>query len=94
MADKKTYDVHRSMLGDGRDYERGDTREMMEADAAPLVASGALSPHGKPPIERDPAVLHTFGRMPLETQSFVPAVADPAVSDSRVEGKRSPARKA
>jgi hypothetical protein len=57
----KTYAVHRSMHGDGRDYEPGDTRELEEVDAADLVASGALSLEGEEPIVPEPAVRHTFG---------------------------------
>ena len=37
MAEQKRYTVHRSMHGDGKDYEAGDTRLMAEADAAELV---------------------------------------------------------
>ncbi len=66
MSDKKTYDVHRSMHGDGRDYGRGDTREMTEADAVGLVATGALSLKGQKPVEPTPAVEHTFGTAPSE----------------------------
>ena len=61
MADKKTYTVHRGMHGDGRDYQVGDTRELTEADAAELVASGALSLMGEAPKVREPSVRHTFG---------------------------------
>jgi len=61
MADKHTYTVNRAMHGDGRDYDRGDTRQLSEADAAPLIATGALSLKGEGPIEREPAVRHTFG---------------------------------
>jgi hypothetical protein len=64
MADKKTYTVHRAMHGDGKDYARGDTREMTETDAAPLVASGALSPEGEEPAARAAGVEHTFGTKP------------------------------
>jgi hypothetical protein len=64
MADKKTYTVHRAMHGDGKDYERGDTREMTEADAAPLVELGALSIKGSDPADRPAAVRHTFGQEP------------------------------
>lgn len=62
MADKKTYTVHRAMHGNGKDYARGDTRELTEADAAPLVASGALSEQGADPLVREPAVQHAFGQ--------------------------------
>jgi hypothetical protein len=64
MADKKSYTVNRAMHGDGKDYERGDTRQMAEADAAALVATGALSEKGKAAAEPAPAVVHTFGQEP------------------------------
>ncbi|WP_347091676.1 hypothetical protein [Sphingomonas parapaucimobilis] len=64
MAEKKTYTVHRSMHGDGKDYARGDTREMTETDAAPLVALGSLSLEGDEPTDRPAAVKHTFGQEP------------------------------
>ncbi|KQM88650.1 hypothetical protein ASE67_02605 [Sphingomonas sp. Leaf23] len=64
MADKKTYTVHRAMHGDGRDYARGDTREMTEADAASLVTTGALSLEGDEPKAAAPAIEHTFGQKP------------------------------
>lgn len=60
----KTYTVHRSMHGDGRDYEPGDTRELTEADAASLVEMGALALEGEEPLTREPAVRHTFGTDP------------------------------
>ena len=95
MSDKHQYTVHRAMHGDGKDYERGDTREMTEVDAAPLVATGALAQKGEVPMERAPAVEHTFGRLPAEdAETFVPALTNSDVSDSRVAGRRSPARKA
>lgn len=62
MAGMKTYAVHRSMHGDGRDYEPGDTRELLEIDAADLVESGALSLVGEEPKVRNPAVVNTFGK--------------------------------
>ncbi len=65
MTEKK-FTVHRAMHADGRDYERGDTRTMTEADAAPLVKSGALSPEGEEPAQRAAAVEHTFGQRPSE----------------------------
>lgn len=64
MADKHTYTVNRAMHGDGKDYARGDTRELTETDAATLIATGALSLKGKVPVEREPAVRHTFGQEP------------------------------
>lgn len=64
MAEKKTYTVHRSMHGEGRDYVRGDKRDLTEADAAALVKTGALSLEGEEPAVADPAVRHTFGSEP------------------------------
>ena len=61
MADTKTYTVYRSMSGNGKDYARGDEREMTEADAAPLVATGALALKGEVPMERGDPVRHMFG---------------------------------
>lgn len=93
MSSKKTYTVHRAMHGDGRDYSRGDERELTEQEAAPLVAAGALALKGEVPVERGEPVVHAFGKAPTSTLDYVPAIENPAVSDSRVEGKRSPARK-
>ncbi len=62
--EKKKFTVHRAMHGDGRDYARGDVREMTEADAATLVKSGALSPEGDDPLTREPGMRHTFGAEP------------------------------
>lgn len=53
----KSYLVNRSMTGD-RDYERGDTREMEEAEAADLIESGALSEPGVAPRVRPNGVTH------------------------------------
>jgi hypothetical protein len=64
MADKHTYTVNRAMHGDGKDYARGDERQLTETDAAALIATGALSLKGKDPAEREPAVRHTFGTEP------------------------------
>ncbi len=95
MSDKHTYTVHRAMHGDGKDYARGDTREMTELEAAPLVATGALAKKGEVPFERGAAVAHTFGAIKAQPgDTYTPAIgAGVAVSDSRVEGRRSPARK-
>lgn len=38
----KTYRVARAMTSNGKDFARGDKREMTEVDAAELVAGGAL----------------------------------------------------
>ncbi|NJR80448.1 hypothetical protein [Sphingomonas corticis] len=93
MAEKKTYVVYRAMHGEGRDYARGDEREMTEADAATLVKSGALALKGEVPMERAEPVRHTFGTAKTSQRDFVPAITDADVSDSRVDGRRSPARK-
>lgn len=66
MADKKSYTVHRAMHGDGKDYVRGDTREMTEVEAAPLVKTGALALKGEAPAAREPGVRHTFGQAPSQ----------------------------
>lgn len=88
---KKTYDVHRSMTGD-RDYQRGDTREMEEADAAELVASGALSLKGERPVPREPMVRH--GAIDEADRSFAhETVAPPREPSVKVADKR-PATKA
>ncbi|HEU0045085.1 hypothetical protein [Sphingomonas sp.] len=112
MSAKKSYTVHRAMHGDGRDWARGDTREMAEADAAPLVATGAVALKGEVPVKHGPAVRHTFGT-DVGASTYVSAatgkdvvvskaethnqptslIAETDVSDSRVEGRRSPARK-
>ncbi len=82
MAEKQTYDVHRAMHGDGKDYARGDTRQMTEVDAADLVARGALSLKGEPPVERQPGVVHTYGAEPsaLNDDGFILAIGDGVVS--------------
>lgn len=78
MAAKETYIVNRAMHGDGRDYARGDTRQLTETDAAPLVATGALSRKGEKPAEREPAVRHTFGQEPskLNDEGYTTAVGE------------------
>lgn len=105
---KQKYTVHRAMHGEGRDYARGDTRELTEVEAAPLVATGALAKQGEVPLERGEPVQHTFGTAEGGSPVYIsaatgkpaegPAPAMPMeaaadVSDSRVEGRRSPARK-
>jgi len=77
MADK-TYDVHRSMMGD-KEYVRGDTRTMSEADAATLVESGALSLEGEDPVAREPAVIHAFGSAKSESAPIVKPPREPSV---------------
>ena len=78
MSEKKKYTVHRAMHGDGKDYARGDIREMTPIDAADLLATGALSEEGKDPAERDPAVRHTFGQEPsnLNERGYTSASGD------------------
>lgn len=66
MAEKHEYTVNRAMQDGATTYERGDTRKMTEIDAAPLLASGALSKVGEDAAEREPAVRHTFGTEPSE----------------------------
>lgn len=61
MSDKHKFTVNRAMQDGAKSYERGDTREMTEIEAAPLLAAGALSKEGEKPAERKPAVQHTFG---------------------------------
>ncbi len=97
MSDKKTYTVHRAMHGDGKDYERGDTREMTEVDAAPLVASGALSPEGEEPVTRSGGVQHTFGTKPSEvnergyTAATGEGILPPRAAPARKPADRKPA---
>jgi hypothetical protein len=86
----KTYTVHRSMHGDGRDYEPGDTRELDEIDAAALVESGALSLEGEDPRVREPAVRNTFGK--AEPTGHLATVN--ATSDERAPGARGRAKAA
>jgi hypothetical protein len=95
MADKMlTYVVHRAMHADGVDYARGDEREMRAVDAAPLVAAGALALKGEVPVVRDEPVRHTFGQAPAEHGAGLALSAgSPDVSDSRIEGRRSPAKR-
>lgn len=73
MAEKKSYTVHRAMHGEGRDYARGDTRDLTPADAAPLLAIGALAEKGKEPTEREPAVRHTFGAEKVKAAEYTTA---------------------
>lgn len=75
----KTYDVHRSMHGDGKDYEPGDTRELDEADARALVDMGALSLKGDAPFVRPDPVRHTFGAHPSEVNDggYTTAAGEP-----------------
>lgn len=95
MAEQNEYTVNRSMQGD-KDYERGDTRKMSAADAAPLLATGALSEKGKEPAEREPGVRHTFGSEPTEYEGYTSASGEPSisVSDKRTSTKPAAAKKA
>lgn len=91
MADKHTYTVHRAMHGDGKDYARGDERELTEAEAAPLVATGALAKKGQKPVQRPPvAVEHTFGAASdggsvtiTDKRETAPAAAKPAAKAAK-----------
>ncbi|MBB4618966.1 hypothetical protein [Sphingomonas abaci] len=95
MAEQKRYTVHRSMHGDGKDYEAGDTRLMAEADAAELVKLGALSLEGEEPAAREPAMRHTFGTEPskLNTEGYTVATGD-GVSLNRDTPAAKPVRRA
>lgn len=73
MAEKQKYVVNRAMQDGANEYSRGDTREMTEIDAAPLLAIGALSKPGEEPAEREPAVQHTFGAAPTEQREYTSA---------------------
>lgn len=79
MAEKKSYTVHRAMHGEGRDYARGDTRDLTPADAAPLLAIGALAERGKGPAEREPAVRHTFGAEKAASADYTTATGEGVV---------------
>lgn len=95
MAKKLTYRVNRSMHGDGKDYARGDTRELTETDAAPLVATGALSLDGTNSVEREPAVKHTFGQEPSAVnEGGYTTATGKGVSASRVKPAAVPASEA
>ncbi len=52
----KTYTVARAMTADGKDYARGDVRELTEGDAAHLLASGALTEAKSKPAAETKAV--------------------------------------
>lgn len=54
MAVKKEYVCARAMTDNGRDYERGDTIEMAEAEAAQLVGMGALKEKVDPTPKPEP----------------------------------------
>jgi hypothetical protein len=93
MSDKKIkYEVRRSMQNGAESFERGDTREMTEAEAAPLLRSGALCMPGEDPAEREPAVQHTFGTAPQESpKDFTVAHPD---SSPKPPARQQGARKA
>ncbi len=77
MSDKKiTYEVRRSMQCGAESFERGDTRELTEAEAAPLLQTGALCLPGEEPAERKPAVEHAFGDAPQQSPADY-TIADP-----------------
>ncbi|SFK44434.1 hypothetical protein SAMN03159338_4269 [Sphingomonas sp. NFR04] len=81
MSDKKIkYEVRRSMQCGAESFERGDTRELTEAEALPLLKSGALCLPGEEPAERELAVQHTFGAAPQESPAdYTVASPDNAV---------------
>lgn len=83
MSSKQIYIVTRAMHGDGKDYARGDTRQLSETDAAPLVAAGALAKEGEEPTAREPAVRHTFGTEPSK-------VNDQGYTSASGEGIKAP----
>lgn len=73
--------VQRAMQDGATEYLPGDTREMRTADAAELVAIGALTPVGVDPPAREPAVRHTFGSVASEVNArgFTSASGDAVV---------------
>lgn len=96
MADRQKYTVHRAMQGDDKAYERGDTRELSAADAAPLLASGAISLPGKEPVRRGAGVEHTFGARKNEDSGFTSALTGRTAPSVQIERVAAPgkARKA
>lgn len=72
MAEKHEYVVNRAMQGD-KSYNRGDVRSLTEADAAGLLATGALTKKGGKPVEREPLVRHTFGAEPTDYTTYTAA---------------------
>jgi hypothetical protein len=89
MSEKKKYEVHRSMQDGATEYNRGDTREMTAGDAAPLIASGALSEPGKKPHVRDGGVTHAFGKAEGSSAEIVNPPRDPSV---KVDDQRPAAK--
>jgi hypothetical protein len=88
---KKKYDVYRSMTGD-KEYNRGDIREMEEADAVELVASGALALEGEDPVKREALVQN--GELDEMDRSFGHEIAPPPRELSvKVADKRSADKK-
>lgn len=87
MAETKEYTVNRAMQSGSESFERGDTRKLTEADAAGLVESGALTLKGSKTAEREPAVVHTFGTVPSEVESYTDASTGKEASVS-VQDKR------
>lgn len=97
MSTKQTYVVNRAMHGDGRDYARGDTRQLSDTDAAPLVATGALLLKGEDAVVREPAVRHTFGTEPsaVNAGGYTSAVGDGILARSSDKSvKPAPAKPA
>ncbi len=87
----KTYTVHRSMVGtDGREYGRGDEREMTDVEAAELLANGAIAVKGEAPVSRKTsAVEHTFGKASAEKLAVVATPREPSI---KVDDKRPATR--
>lgn len=93
MAEKQKYTVNRTMQDGPHEYCRGDTRALTEIDAAPLLASGAISKPGEEPATREPAVTHTFGSAPTENAGYTDA-GDGSISMERTETRGRKAKAA
>ena len=93
----KSYLVNRSMTGD-RDYERGETREMEETEAADLIESGALSEPGVAPRVRPNGVTHgapeTADGASAGEVVLPPREPSVAIKDRRRQPKKPAAAKA
>ena len=46
MTPKKSYTVHSPLIHDGIRYEIGETVELDDPSAAPLLAAGVVTPQG------------------------------------------------
>lgn len=89
MAEKHEYTVHRSMQSGAESFARGDTRQLTEAEAAPLVETGALSRKGQKPVERTSGVQHTFGTAKSSEDEFKPSTAEPSITVDDQRGART-----